>query len=325
MSGGARFDHRNLDGKQMMFGNDVKFEAFNKKFSNVSGSAGISYEASKSTVLKINIARGFRAPALAELSSNGAHEGTNRFEVGNKNLKSETSIQLDAGAEINTEHVSMGASIYYNNISHFIYYRKLLNQQNTDSIIINPETGKDLSVFTFNQQRATLYGFEFNMDIHPHPLDWLHFENTVSFTKARFSKPVDGVKNVPNIPAARYIAELKGTLMPKGKLFRNVYASIESDYTFQQKHPFTGYHTETATPGYWLVNAAIGTNMVNKKGNTVLSIHLMGSNLGNVAYQNHLSRLKYTDVNLLTGRLGVFDMGRSLGIKVDMPLEFMWK
>ena len=27
---------------------------------------------------------------------------------------------------------------------------------------------------------AVLHGMEASLDIHPHPLDWLHFENSVS-------------------------------------------------------------------------------------------------------------------------------------------------
>jgi len=47
-------------------------------------------------------------------------------------------------------------------------------------------------------------------------------------------------------------------------------------------------------------------------------------NLGDVAYQNHLSRLKYTDMNNVTGRMGVFNIGRNFGIKVNVPLDFKW-
>jgi len=41
-------------------------------------------------------------------------------------------------------------------------------------------------------------------------LDWLHFENTFSFTRAKFNDAIDGSKNVPGIPAARYLSQLKG-------------------------------------------------------------------------------------------------------------------
>ncbi|MGZ8541844.1 MAG: TonB-dependent receptor, partial [Chitinophagaceae bacterium] len=184
LSGGLRFDNRHVDSKEMLDGLETKFAPFTKNFSNVSGSAGISYEASKELTLKFNLARGFRAPTLSELSSKGAHEGTNRFEAGNRNLKSETSLQADAGVEFNSEHITLGAGVFYNAISDFIYYRKVLNSTGDDSVVTDPGSGALLNVFRFDQQDAHLYGVEFNMDLHPHPLDWLHFENTFSLTRA---------------------------------------------------------------------------------------------------------------------------------------------
>ena len=139
----------------MLDGVETRFVAFTRNFSNVSGSAGISYESSPELTLKFNIARGFRAPTLAELSSNGAHEGTNRFEVGNRDLKSETSLQADAGIEFNSEHITLGAGIFYNAINNFIYYRKVLNAAGSDSLIVDPDNGDLLNVFKFDQQNAT--------------------------------------------------------------------------------------------------------------------------------------------------------------------------
>lgn len=323
LSGGLRMDNRYVNSNEMKEGNDIKFAAFNKNFSNLSASAGISYEAANDLVLKFNIARGFRAPTLAELASNGAHEGTNRYELGSRSLKSETSLQADAAVEFNSEHITLGAGVFYNSIRNFIYYRKLLNSAGSDSVIVDPDTGDDLLLFLFDQQKASLYGIEFNMDIHPHPLDWLHFENTFSFTRARFAVAIDGSRNVPGIPAARYLSQLKGNFMPKGKFLRNFYASLESDYTFRQHRAFTGYDTETITPAYWLMNASIGTDVV-RNGRILFSFSLNGNNLNNTAYQNHLSRLKYTAVNAVTGRRGVFNAGRNFSIKVNVPLSFKW-
>lgn len=325
LSGGVRFDNRHINSKQMMEGGDVKFAAFEKDFANVSGSAGVSYLATNNLTLKANIARGFRAPSLAELGSNGAHEGTNRYEVGNNNLRSETSLQTDAGIEVNTQHVTLGVSAFYNHLSNFIFYEKKLNRTGGDSIVVEPGTGDQFYVFQFSQRTANLYGIEANIDIHPHPLDWLHFENVFSYTYARFSQAIDGTKNVPLIPAARLLSDLRGNFLPKGKTLRNFYVSFESDYTAHQPYAFTGFNTETATPDYWLVNAYAGTDITNKSGRTIFSIHLSAMNLTDVAYQNHLSRLKYLDVNNVTGRQGVFNMGRNFGVKVNMPLEFKWK
>jgi iron complex outermembrane receptor protein len=53
----------------------------------------------------------------------------------------------------------------------------------------------------------------------------------------------------------------------------------------------------------------------------VASIFLTGDNLFDRAYQNHLSRLKYADINERTGRRGVFNMGRNVTLKVVIPVE----
>ena len=77
--------------------------------------------------LKANIARGFRSPSLAELASNGAHEGTNRYEYGDKDLRSEISWQGDAGIEVDYEHFHINLTAFYNRIGNFIFYRKLVS------------------------------------------------------------------------------------------------------------------------------------------------------------------------------------------------------
>lgn len=318
---GARFDNRHLRSKEMMVDNIQKFTAFNKQFSNISASAGLSYQASDAITLKANIAKGFRAPNMAELASNGAHEGTLRYEVGSTALKSENSYEADGGAELNTQHVSFSASLFYNYINNFIFYRRVQNAAGGDSLLYDSEADERLQVFRFAQQSAYLYGGELLVDIHPHPLDWLHFENTLTYVRAQFTEAVDGSKNVPFIPAARYISELRGNFLPKGKSLKNVYVMMTADYTFKQNHPFIGYNTETTTNDYLLFNAGIGADVVSK-GKTVFTIALAGNNLGNVAFQNHLNRLKYLDINNVTGRQGVYEMGRNFSIKVNVPLDF---
>lgn len=323
LSGGLRFDTRHVNGKPMDIDNENKFTGFSRNFSNVSGSVGLSYAANDLLTFKLNVARGFRAPNLAELASNGAHEGTNRYEVGENDLKSETSLQVDGGFELNSEHVSLETSLFYNHINHFIFYEKVLNGSGTDSILTDPDSGEELNVYRFDQKDANLYGAELAIDIHPHPLDWLHFRNAFSYTRAQFTEAVDGTKNIPFIPAARLFTDLAVSLLPKGKTVRNLRIDLESDYTFKQDHPFTGFDTETATPDYWLINAGIGGDFVSK-GKTLFSLRFTANNLGDVAWQSHLSRLKYTAMNNVTGRTGVFNMGRNYGIKLNIPLNFTW-
>lgn len=319
LSGGIRFDNRSVDSKEFFEGPDQKFAAFTRSFSNLSGSIGVSVEPSKAVTFKANIARGFRAPTIAEMASNGAHEGTNRFEYGAQNLKSETSLQFDAGFNVDNEHLSFGISPFYNRINNFIFYSKLKAVSGGDSLV--NAGGEFIPAYQFNQQDAKLTGIEAQIDIHPHPVHWLHFENTISFVRGRFDKEIDGSKNLPLIPAARWITELRGDLKKAGRHFSNLYFKIELDNTFKQNNPFTGFGTETTTAGYSLLNSAFGADVLNKKKQIIFGLHIMVLNISDVAYQNHLSRLKYTDENSITGRKGVFNAGRNFSIKLNVPLN----
>ena len=323
LSGGLRIDNRNVNGAEMRDGNDIKFESFKKSYSNLSASAGFTYEFPKIVLLRFNVARGFRAPNMAELGSNGAHEGTNRYEVGNKNLRSEISFQVDAGIELNTEHISLTASFFNNAINHYIFFEKVPALAGGDSIVM--VDGNNFFLFRFVQQNANLYGMELSVDIHPHPLDWLHFENSFSFVRGTLSNPVEGNSNIPFIPAARFLSELRFDLLQKQKnVLRNTYFKLELDHNFAQQHAFTSFNTETTTLSYTLLNAGLGTDIM-RKGKTIVSIYIVAANLTDLAYQNHLNRLKYSSENPVTGRTGVFNMGRNFSFKLNIPLEFSWK
>jgi iron complex outermembrane recepter protein len=70
------------------------------------------------------------------------------------------------------------------------------------------------------------------------------------------------------------------------------------------------------------LNAGVGADFVNAKNKTLFSLSFSAINIADVAYQNHLSRLKYAEENLATGRTGVFNMGRNFSIKLNVPLSF---
>ena len=67
------------------------------------------------------------------------------------------------------------------------------------------------------------------------------------------------------------------------------------------------------------MGVSVGTDVLIK-GRKVAELHLIVDNLTDVCYQNHLSRLKYADVNVVTGRRGVFNMGRNFVFKLTVPI-----
>ncbi|MGC4234016.1 MAG: TonB-dependent receptor [Niabella sp.] len=316
LSGGLRYDMRSINSKSMEEEGEEKFNAFTKKFANFSASLGATHEINDHISLKANISRGFRAPNLSELAANGEHEGTNRYEIGYQNLESEISTSIDAGVEITTNHVDISVAPYFNYINNYIFYNRLLTSNGTDSLI------DGVPAFQFNQQSATLTGIEARIDLHPHPLDWLHFENTFSFVRGMFTKAVDGSSNLPLIAPVTILTELRAEFPRVSKTLSNFYGKIEMNTVASQNNFFAGYETETATKGYVLFNAGIGSD-VKVAGQKICSVSVGVQNIGDVAYQSHLSRLKYADENPVTGRTGVFNMGRNFNARLIIPLE--WK
>jgi iron complex outermembrane recepter protein len=323
LSAGVRYDNRNLDSKQLLDGANELVPAFKKTFSNFSGAAGITAALTNNLSVKLNVARGFRAPSIPELASNGTHEGTNRYEYGSQNLKSETSLQFDGGFEFNTEHFSLVTSAYYNSYNNFIFYRKLEAAAGGDSVI--NVGGDDITAFKFDQRKAVLSGAEVTLDFHPHPLDWLHVENTFSFVSGRFKDKIEFTNNIPFMPAPRLLTEIRADFDKVENNLRNFYLKLQFDNNFSQEKVFQVYNTETATPSYTLMNIGIGADFVSAENKPLFSLYITGNNITDVAYQNHLSRLKYAAENEATGRRGVFGMGRNFSVKLNVPLSFTFK
>jgi len=96
------------------------------------------------------------------------------------------------------------------------------------------------------------------------------------------------------------------------------------EYYAKQNRVYSAYNTESPTPGYVLFNAGIGGEILDRKGKSILSINILANNITDVAYQSHLSRLKYFEEypNNPSGRSGIYNMGRNISFKLTVPLNF---
>ncbi|GAB3331395.1 TonB-dependent receptor [Hymenobacter humi] len=329
LSGGLRYDLRRITAEALYLGADerptaatdpdaeTKFPGFRSTFRNYSGSLGAAYSVNERLTLKGNLSRGFRAPNIAELGSNGQHEGTIRYEIGNENLQAETSLQADAGVSYVTDHVRFSVDAFANSIDNYIFTRRLLTASGADSL--SPDGN---GVFRYQQGRARLVGGEVSLDFHPHPLDWLHFENSFSMVRAEQLNRPEAEKYLPFIPADRLQSELRGNFRRQGKRITNPYVRVQLEHNFAQNRFYSAFDTETATPAYTLINAGVGTDLANARGKTLASLFITANNLFDVGYQSHLSRLKYADYNAANGRRGVFNQGRNVSVRLVVPLAF---
>jgi iron complex outermembrane receptor protein len=337
LSGGVRYDVRSFNNSAMytktdpntgfdMFvtGSDTNgasrpFYAYKTTFSGFTGSIGMSYSVTKKFLIKANVARGFRAPNIAEISANGVHPGTNFYQIGNLNFKPEFSLQEDLGVAYTSDKLEATFDVFNNNISNYIYDEQLVNSKGGDSIIV-----PGYSTFKFVASQAQLYGGEVSLDIHL--TKWLHFENSASIVNSinlgdGIHPITDSNKYLPFTPPFHLVSDLRATFNKAYHNLSHIFAKVEVLWYAAQNHVYLAYGTETPTPGYTLVNSGIGTDITNKTGKTLFTLSVMGNNLFDIDYQDHLSRLKYFGYNYVTGRAGMFNMGRNFGFKLVIPLD----
>lgn len=268
---GLRFDSRKIDSEEHgIFGEDAYFKPIQRDFTSYNGAFGVKFDILKSLIARVNAATGFRAPNLSELTSNGTHEGTNRFEIGNSNLDNEQNFQLDLSLEYRNEHFEVFANGFYNKINNYIFLKP------------SGEMKDENPVFQYIQNDARLYGGEAGLHLHPHPLDWLHMESSVEIVKGE----QENGEYLPLIPAT----SITNTL----RIEVNQFWSLENTYGFVTLKNTLAQNDisrfETNTPGYSLLSAGVGSSFKFK--GQALDLRISGNNLLDKTYISHLSRLK---------------------------------
>ena len=321
LNGGLRFDHRRLHGYEQIDEGELRFTDFSRHFNGLTGSIGAVCNINDHFNLRLNIARGFRTPNMSELASNGVHEGSIRYEIGSQQLKAEYSLQADLGLDFTSRYVSAQLALFANRIDNYIFTHRLADEMEEGYL-----------TYAYTQGDARLLGFEAGIDFHP--IHSIHFSNTFSLVDAQLMHQPADTKYLPHSPAPRWSSELKWELQHHShstvkhrhewhpnhrSLLNNLYIAAGLDCYLKQTHIYSADDTETATPGYALVSLSAGTD-IQIGGRKVAELYIVADNLLNKAYQNHLSRLKYADENVVTGRRGVFNMGRNITFKLVLPI-----
>ncbi|NJB69738.1 iron complex outermembrane receptor protein [Saonia flava] len=289
---GLRYDHRSIDGDEMGLETEEGYiPELSNTYKSFNAALGYKFNLGKNLITRINLASGFRAPNLAELTSNGSHEGTNRYEVGNPDLNNEKNVQTDIGLEYKAEHIEFFINGFYNNIQDFIFIEP------------NGEFINEDAVFAYNQQDAKLYGGEIGFHLHPHPLDWLHVQSSYEMVIGQ----LDNEEYLPLIPANKLNNTLRIEFSSKNEgCFNNGYAFIALNSVFNQNNTSA---FESETEGYNLLNLGLGGELTlfNQK----MNVRISGNNIFDTNYISHLSRLK-TD--------GISNIGRNINIGISVPL-----
>lgn len=322
LNGGVRYDYRRLHGDALQEDGEMRFTDFSRHFNGLTGSVGAVCNINEHVNLRLNVARGFRTPNMSELASNGIHEGSIRYELGSQQLKAEYSLQADLGIDFTSQYVSAQLALFANRIDNYIFTHR-----------VPEEIEEGYLTYAYTKGDARLLGFEAGIDFHP--IHSVHFSNTFSYVDAQLMHASQDTKYLPFTPVPKWSSELKWELSHHShstvahhherhpfhrSLLNNLYIAAGLDCYLKQTHIYSADDTETATPAYALLSLSAGTDL-QINGKKVAELYITADNLLNRAYQNHLSRLKYADENIVTGRRGVYNMGRNITFKIVVPIS----
>lgn len=298
-------------------GADHRYQAFQRDFTGTSASLGLSWRVNAHLTLKANIGRAYRAPNITELASNGLDPGAHIVYVGDRDFAPEFSWQEDVGMNIRMEGFTADLSLFNTHVRNYIYQALVVDASG------RPVTdAQGNRTYAYRQDAAQLYGAEWWSVLHPPSLRGFRFENSLSFVRgynrdATYRDKGTEGEYLPFIPPFKWWSSVSQPLHIREGDGITFTPRVDLEYTGRQDRYLALHGTETATPAYTLVHAAITADMRGKNG-TTLQLSVQANNLFDVAYQSHLSRLKYFEYYSASpnGRSGIYNMGRNVCVKL---------
>lgn len=251
-----------------------QFFAGQRRFNAVSASIGAAYDVAPGWKAGVNLSEANRAPAAEELFANGAHHGTETYEVGDPGLRKERARSVEAILRGSGGGYDIELSAYHSWFGNFIY------EASTGAI------ADGLPEFRISQADARLYGFEAQAEVVlARPGSWtIAVEALADYVRAT----IRGAGPAPRIPPLR----VKGGLHAKSP---HIDLALEAERATAQNRVAA---FETRTPGFTLVNAeAVWRPWGSEK---MISLVLSANNLLDAVARRHASFLK--DYAPLAGR-----------------------
>jgi iron complex outermembrane receptor protein len=240
----------------------------------VSLSAGTVWDFAKDHALALNVTRTQRNPQAAELYADGPHIAAQRFEVGNPNLKQETSVTADLSLRHTGDGINWTLSAYYNDYSNYIYASP------------TGEIEDELPVYVYLQNGAKFHGFEAELNV---PLiddgnRHLGLRLASDYVRAK----LDNGENLPQIPPLRFGAGLH---------YDQDAWHVGAEAFYYAKQDKVA-HNELPTDGFTM--AEVDASYRLPVGPTSVFLFLRGTNLLDEDARQHASPLK--DIAPLPGR-----------------------
>ena len=259
-----------------------------RTFNNIGYAASLSTDASRPVTIKFGLARVARAPSATELLMNGPHLVSQRFEVGNVNLRSERSDNLDLTVDYRNRGYYGSASYYRNNINNYIY---LQDETDAEHAAHGAEDAHgDLIRANYLQKDAKFHGYEIEI-----------------------GKTFDLNGGALTLSLGRDVVYGKfsnGLYIPRLSPSRNIYTAeyIKDAFTFKALLKNVSQQSrlassETATPSHQMLDLNLTQSFVLHSG-ADLQLTFFANNVFDEVARNHTSAVK-DDLPLPGRNLGV--------------------
>ena len=282
---GARLDRQRTDpaGAAMLAASAVDnlcgFEAADtesRMFANTSWSAGVLRDFSHGWQITGSVTSAHHAPGAEELYSCGAHDSTLTYDIGNPDLDSEKSLNLDMALRRIEGDWQGSLAVYQNRVQDLTYQSAL--QDNGAWVTVD-----EFQAYRYEQADARLTGAE--AQIAWQQTEQWQWQWMADRVRGRFA---DG-GYLPRMPADRVGMGLnyEDDLLSG---FVQSYRVLKQDRLASWGSSADGELQETSTDGYWLLNAGVGYYLVRPEAEYQLS--LRANNLLNQVIRYHTSFVK---------------------------------
>jgi len=252
-----------------------EIEYFNRSIKNTSFALSLGREINKYWGVSFGLSRVERAPSAVELFMNGPHLATSRFEVGNTDLKSETSNNIDLTFNYENDGFYSLFTFFRNNVDNYIYLLDETEEEHEEEEHGNHE---DLILANYLQNNVQLDGYEFEVG---KVIELERGNLVLSFARDSVSGEF---KNGGNIPR----------MVPSRNIYSMSYSINDLDFRLNLKDVKEQSDIgagETKTDGYQMLDVLVKQTF-NLSNQSNLSLSLFANNLLDEVARNHTSFVK---------------------------------
>ena len=258
---------------------EEEIDYFDKDFENSSLALSINRDINEFLNVSMDLASVERAPSAIELYMNGAHLATGRYEIGNTNIVTERSRNVDLSIAYDRSGFFGTFTVFRNNVDDYIYLVDAATKK------------KHLTVSNYKQKDALLNGYEFELgktfELNNGNLELSIARDLVS---GEFS---DGV-NIPRMTPERNIYSILYS-QDQGGQFNLSLKDVK-----QQNDIILN---ETVTKGFKMLDIRYSQKLIAESGTEIFA-SVFGHNLLNEVARNHSSFVK-NEVPLAGKNIGI--------------------